>query len=161
VKRCRNSLLVLGIVALSGCGASKERRELEKLEAAIGMIASAAPEDRSIRLEQLQNLRVETEKVKDLKELCLSSYTVFDKASSLLAKAKKSTGTIEAEIEKAKQKQASGQNLAPEEEQRLLLMSARAAVSIESVTKELNRAEALVASCEKKRLSLRIEIMSK
>ena len=125
------------------------------------MIANARPEDRSIRLEQLQNVRVETEKVKDLKELCLSSYTAFDKASGLLAKAKKKTGAIEEEIEKAKKKQSSGQDLTPEEERRLLMMSARAAVSIESVTTELDRAEALVASCEKKRLSLRIEIMSR
>ncbi len=156
-----SSLLVLCLLC-GGCGGgkSKERRELERLEVAIGMVAGAEPADRSIRLEQLQNLRVETEKVNGLKALCLSSYTTFDKASRFLAEAKNETGKIETEIAAAKERKRLGVNLSPEEAERLITMGRKATISLEQVTLELDQAERLVADCEEQRLTLRAEIMA-
>ena len=149
-------------MAFVGCGgsASKERREFEKLEASLGMISSARPEDRSIRLEQLQNLRVETERVMALKKLCTSSYASFVKATHLLEQAGARTRGVESEIAKADNKKRSGVALTPEEEKRLLEMSVRAAKALETVTTELDLAQKLVDSCEKKRAAMKAQLAS-
>jgi hypothetical protein len=157
-----SNLVVLAVLVV-GCGSSeksKERRELAKLEASLGMISSAANEDRPIRLEQLQNLRLETEKVRALKTLCTSSYESFGKASNLLAEATKRTGEVEVEIARFREKKLSGEETSIEEERRLLEMSAEAATTLKNVTDELDRAEALVASCDKKRAALKVELFT-
>ena len=139
---------------------SKERRELRELEAVIGLLANAPAPDRAVRLEQLDGLKVQTERISGLKRLCVSAYRSFERASSMLTTAKIETAKVESDIAEAREKKAMGETLSPAEEQRLRESGARAASSISKVTKELDLAEGYVAACEKKRQALKAELIS-
>ena len=147
---------------LVGCGSdiAKEQREFRSLEAAIGLIDSAGPDDRAARLEQLEALSVETERVAALKRLCVSSYQSFDRASRLLMAAKKETADVAREIEKAVEKKKTTGELTGEAAKRLKSMEARATATVRKVTKELDLAEGYVAACESKRKALRTVLTS-
>ena len=79
----------------------------------------------------------------------------------MLTTAKIETAKVESDIAEAREKKAMGETLSPAEEQRLRESGARAASSISKVTKELDLAEGYVAACEKKRLALKAELISK
>lgn len=144
-------------VATLACGneKAKARREFNRVEAALGMVATAGPEERPIRLEQLQNLRLDSAQLESLRSLCIKSYTAFDSASAALERAKTQTARVESEVLRATAKKRDGGVLAPEEETRLVEMSAQAARSIETVTAALEEAQGLVGSCQRKREALR------
>jgi hypothetical protein len=145
----------------SGCAddSTAKQREFLKLEAAVGMVAGAGPEERAIRLEQLENIPVRFEETVKLKALCVSSYQAFEKAARLLDAAKRSTAEAEAQVAEAEQKKLRQGALLPAEEQRIVALGKKAASSLEEVTEKLNSAERLISSCLKEKSQIRFEMV--
>ena len=151
-----------GIALAFGCqDNAKELRELDEVESALGILSDAPDEEREIRLEQLAAINVSTPRIKELKKLCIESYHTFFEASSLLEVARQQTVTIENEIETARQQAANTGGLLPDDEVRLGTLANKAATSLKQVTNKLDRAEALVTACDKKRKSLRAELVAR
>ena len=162
MRRCPNSLiwaLILSVIA-AGCSdeAAEERREFQKLEAAIGIVANAPPDDRKIRLEQLEAAPVRFERTKKLKALCVSSYRAFERASLLMKSARNSTDVVEARVKEADQKRADGTALTANEEAELVALGKKAATALADMTAELESAERLTAECQESRNHLRFEM---
>jgi hypothetical protein len=154
--------LILGIALAFGCqDSAKELRELDEVEIALGILSDAPNEEREIRLEQLATTNVSTPRIKELKKLCVESYRTFFQASSLLEVARQQTVTIENEIENARQQALNTGGLSPEDEIRLGSLANKAAGSLKQVTDKLDRADALVTACDKKRKSLRAELVAR
>lgn len=143
-----------------GCAddSDAKQREFLKLDAAVGMVAGAGPDERGIRLEQLENIPVRFEETAEFKALCVSSYQAFEKAARLLDAAKRTTADAEAQVAKAEQKKLRQGALSSEEEQRIVALGKKAADSLEDVTEKLNSAEQLISSCLKERNRLRFEM---
>ncbi len=154
------SIILAAFVWMCGCTdkAAVERKEFARLEAAVGMVANASPEDRVIRLEQLEAVQVSAERIVQLKNTCVASYRAFEKASGLLEKARVQTSAAEAEVRSADRKKAENGSLSPEEERRILEVGKRAVDSLKSVTGEIDAAERLVAACAEARNHLRFEL---
>lgn len=155
-----SSVFLFCLLIILGCtdDAANERREFQKLEAAIGMVANATREDRGIRLEQLESVAVRFERMAKLKAICVSSYRAFEKASGLLDRARRNTAAAEEVVAAADRKKAEFGTLTPEEEANMLKAGKLAAESLKDVTRELSAAESLVASCQEKRNHYRFEL---
>lgn len=154
--------LILGIALTLGCQeGAKELRELDEVESALGILSDAPHEEREVRLEQLASTHVSAPRIKELKNLCVESYRTFFQASALLEGARQQTVTIENEIENARLQAVNNGGLSPENEIRLGRLANKAAASLKQVTSKLDQAEALVTACDKKRKSLRAELVAR
>lgn len=155
-----SAILLFCLLSMVGCRneAAEERREFQKLEAAIGLVANAGREDRGIRLEQLESVAVQYDRTAKLKSICVLSYRAFEKASGLLDQARKTTAAAESLVAEAERKKTEVGSLTPEEETTMITAGQLAADSLKAVTGELSNAERLVASCQEKRNHLRFEL---
>ena len=162
MRRCPNNTCrtLLLLILAAGCSndAAEERREFQALEAAVGMVANAPPEDRGIRLEQLEGVSVRFERTGELKRICVSAYQAFEKASALMETARKSTAAAEAKVAEADQKRIGGVALTAAEETELVALGKKAAEALSEMTGELESAEKLVAACQEERNHLRFEM---
>jgi len=160
VTRWASSLcgIVLTIVAL-GCGGDgvtpEARRELAALERAFGALESAHPEDRGIRLQEVEQLTGADARVAKLKALCIASYRGFAEANELLAEARAKTKRAEAAIIGAGGSMDGGAPLGVAEREELVEASGDARKSLAAVNISLDRAEKLIKACEQQRASLR------
>ncbi|MDJ0766708.1 MAG: hypothetical protein QNJ97_27295 [Myxococcota bacterium] len=149
----------LAVVVFVGCNSAglsrKEAGELRDLEQALGALATSPLEDRAIRYQQISQLNIETDRIRQVRTLCVASYRSFDEAASKLSIARENTVQAEAAVAKARERQRLGEQLTKEEEDRLRSMSQTAAQSLSSVNQILDRAEAQVKSCEDQRNELR------
>jgi hypothetical protein len=164
VKRLSSCLFSsLLFVCSLGCGdkGTKELREFAQVEAAIGMVAGASTFERDIRLEQLEAIEVSSKRVTALQQMCATAYRSFNKAAALLESARQRTEAVEKQVKILTAQKAAGKELSKEEETRILEMSATAAESLKSVTKELDLAEERVAACQAKRGALRRELSNR
>jgi hypothetical protein len=152
--------LLLAAVFFTACSdeAAEERHEFAKLEAAVGMVASAPREDRGIRLEQLEAMSVRFERNENLKKVCISAYREFQSAITLLEKAKKQTAEAEADVARAEQRQSQGTPPSPEEQAKMAALGKQAADSLQSMTKSLDSAQKLVTECQDERNRLRFQL---
>ena len=152
--------IFIGALLIWGCTdkAAVERREFQALEAAVGTVANASPEDRAIRLEQLEAVPVSAERIVELKRTCVASYRAFDQASQLLGKARTATKEAETAVRLANQKKEEAGSLSPDEELRIVEMGKKAADALKAVSGELEAAERLVAACGEARKNLRFEL---
>ncbi|MCP4599699.1 MAG: hypothetical protein GY847_04030 [Proteobacteria bacterium] len=139
----------------SGGFSNEARREHRSLEGALGTLASANPEDRIIRLKELEEVEVHNTSVKELKELCALAYRAFYQAAELLDEARAKTQKVESKMAEARvESDAGGEMTAPQADE-LGRISRIAQASLAEVNRSLDRAEKLVESCEKKRAALR------
>ena len=136
----------------------KELREFKALERAIDTMANAPPEDREIRLAELEQVAVTTDRLKTLKKVCSQSYRSFIKATLLLADARKKTENTEAAIAKASAAKQDGGALDEAEKQKLKEMSQKTATSLEEVNQALDRAEELVESCDRAQKDFEVKV---
>ena len=150
-------IAVLLAILLLGCGnnGANELREFAQVEAAIGLVAGASSFERLERLEQLDHIHVNSKRVTDLQKMCGDAYRAFNKSASLLETARQKTESVEKEVTRLKGQKASGATISTEEELRILEMSKNAALTLKSVTAELDSAEEKVAACQAKRQELR------
>ncbi len=139
-------------------GSDRDRRELRALEAAMGLVANANPEDRGVRLDQLEKLSVESEKIDALKQKCVSAYRSFQRASETLVRARMETGHVADRIAEFKENQAVGATLTEEEGEALRRDQAKAMETVQKVTRALDLAEGYVATCEKRLQTIKGEL---
>jgi len=85
----------------------------------------------------------------------MSSYREFNDSNQLLAQARNDTKTAEAKMEELQNETKDGGTLSPEQINQLRKISAAAGKSLSAVSVSLDRAEKLVAGCEKQRRVLR------
>jgi hypothetical protein len=154
-----NLILALAPFFIVACNSedqsTAERRDFAKLERALGDLSAALPEDRTMRLEELQEIPVNSGRLKKLKNTCMSSYREFNDSNRLLVQARTDTRTAEAKMEELKNETKDGGTLAPEQIDQLRKISAAAGKSLSAVSVSLDRAEKLVGGCEKQRQVLR------
>ncbi len=149
-------LIVFGVCACNSRGVSDdERREFRALEQALGSLVMAHPEDRGIRLQEVEETKVTVDRIRQLKDLCVSSYRAFDQANQLLLGAKAKTEKAEQAMAKARALSAAGEEITDAGKTDLREMSRAAGEALEAVNTSLDRAEKLVARCEKQRRVLR------
>jgi hypothetical protein len=152
------------VLLVLGCGSQgfskEERRDFDALERAIHSISSAPSEDRTIRLKELEAVPVESERLKRIKTLCFQSHRAFQNAEVSLGRAKGQTQKIENMIIEARAQKKMGRELTREQLEEIKNTSEIATSSIGKVTEALNKAEKLVASCERERVNLRTLLMS-
>jgi hypothetical protein len=148
-----NSSLPLVLAALVGCSGadSGERREGAELERALIAFSEAAPDDRGLRLEEIRGLVVVSERVRGVRRTCLAAYEAFFAAMARLSEVKDQAAEVEAESAKA----LAG---APLEGGDLSRMQAAALDGTRDVTAALDRAEALVDECTRRRARLAREL---
>ncbi|MCP4676563.1 MAG: hypothetical protein GY854_13820 [Deltaproteobacteria bacterium] len=157
---------IIGVISAAfmvACGSSiseTERREFRELERAFNALATAHPEDRGIRLAEIEGVKVTTRRVKEIKELCTSSYKAFNKANGFLAKARAKTREVEIATAEARALKKAGQEITHKREVALKEMNRSASSSLNEVTESLDNAEKLIEVCEKKRNAFR-ELISK
>lgn len=159
-----SSVAVAALGTAAGCrsdgiSSAAERRELEVLESALGALADAPAEDRLIRLEQLDGVKLRSPRLVELKSLCASSYHSFERASALLAEARAKTGAIETELASFRTRKEAGESIPEDEAARLSEKSRATAAALRSVSTELDQAERLVADCDKRRLEIRAQLL--
>lgn len=131
---------------------------MRALEAAMGLVADAKPEDRGVRLEQLEKLSVKSEKIGALKQKCVSAYRSFQRASESLVRARVETGRVADRIAELKENQAAGVSLTEEEALELRGAQMRAMEAVQKVNRELDLAEGYVATCDKRIQILKLEL---
>jgi hypothetical protein len=149
-------LLALSVlpVACGGDVSPEARRELAAVERAIGELESAHPEDRGIRLAELEQLTCADPRVAGLKKLCVSSYRAFGEATGLLTEARAKTARAEAAIT-ARGGGDAGTPLDDKARDDLVAASRAARDALSAVNDSLDRAEELIKACEARRASLR------
>ncbi len=150
------AVLVACALACNSHGFSNEsRKEFWELERALGTLASADPEDRMIRLKEIEEVEVHDARINELKKLCMEAYRTFGQSTELLAEARAKTQKVELKMAEARTLRDAGGKIPDEEALKLDKMGREAGASLRAVNQSLDRAEKLVNSCEKKRGVLR------
>jgi hypothetical protein len=153
--------LALAAALGPGCQTGNEKAELAALEGALGSLANAPKEDRGIRLQALQEVPIETERLVALKQICVASHQRFYQAERLLAEAREQTQGVEAMLVQARQRRADGHELDRKEELRIRESADRAAASLKGSTQALDQAEKLIVSCKEERIALKALIQER
>lgn len=148
-----SSSLPLLLTILAGCSAdgSVERREGAELERLLVAFSESVPGDRSVRLEEIQQLAISSERVRGVQQTCVAAYEAFFAAMARLAEVKGQAAEVEVESAKA----FAG---APNEGDALSRMQAAALDGTRAVTAALDRAEALVDECNRRRAALAVDL---
>lgn len=146
--------IIVFLFAIS-CGVSSERREYEKLDAAIGLLINAGPDDQSARLEQLKEIKVNSLQLKKLKITCLESFQELVEAKEGLAKTRSGAMVAELEIQRLQKKEQEQIPISSDEKEQLKKLSSVTTKMMEKFVESLENADSLIKECTKERMRLR------
>jgi len=139
---------------LAACAASTpgddERREFRILETRLADLASAPPDDRSIRLDELAAARIETPRIKEIQGLCVTAYRSFFNSAELFGRAKEKTLKVEAAVAEAEAAKELGKALDPQQERELYAMKDAAEGAVQAANKSLDESEKLASDCQRR-----------
>jgi hypothetical protein len=164
VTHCRNSRIsLLAVFFLFGCNtgglSNDEKREFEALDSALATHASSPAEDRAIRLHELEDVIVKTTRMKNLKDICLSSRKAIHNSEQLVDKIKAETLELEMLITEAKARAINGKELDAGQRSKIETLSKTANAAKLELDTEMTRAEQLLDSCQKNRFAIRALII--
>jgi hypothetical protein len=164
VTHWRNSYLpLMAVLFLFACKAgglsTEEKREFEALERALATHASSPAEDRAIRLQELEDITVKTSRMKNLKDVCLTSRRAIQNSEQLVDKIKAETLALEMLITEAKARAINGEKLDAGQTAKLENLSKTANASKLELDSEMTKAEQLLNSCQKNRIAIRALII--
>ena len=151
-------LLVLSISCSKSASSTRERRELHALDGAIAAWTNAAPEDRAIRLDEIESMEIQTERVRQLLDLCVGAFRQFLRSNELLGKARQRTLEVESAVVELRSRRDAGVKLDSSRESELTAMSREAKSTLEELNRSLNKAEEMVMSCDRRRKQLKDQI---
>lgn len=142
--------VLLAVLSLSSCGPGADEKkaaaEFDRLEASL-VALSEAPEDQWMdRLDDVGKISLTSDRVVEVRDLCVSAYQAFGDATMQLEEARHRVAGVEILARNG----PGDAGLAE-----VAGMRAQAARATEGVSKALDRAEELVASCVASRRRLR------
>ena len=145
----RGALAAALALVAAGCdGAPRAARaERDELEGALSAFADAPPEDRALRLEQLEALKLEDAETRRVRDLCATAYRSFFEAMERFAEVKAQAAEVTAETHKA----AVGR---PDASAAITKIQRAALRGTADVSAALDRAEQLVDDCTRARAAL-------
>lgn len=148
--RSINSIVVA--LAFAACSSGDGgRHEFDNLENALTSLASAPEADWIHRLEQIERMKIEDPRVREARNLCVSAYEAFGAATVKLHTARDQVAAVESRLDS--QRDAGIDALSS--------LRKKAQVAVDDVTNSLDKAERLVQSCAKRRISLRNEMATR
>ena len=153
---CFLAITLLGFAACRSDGLTRpEKQEFEAIDRALASYASSPLEDRPIRLQELEDIGVNTPRMTILKAACLDARKALLQSEQLIQKIKVDTRELETSITSMKDHQVAGTDADGGLLEKIAGLSRTANATKLELDKAMAEAERLLASCQKNRIATR------
>ena len=140
------------MLALAACSSGDGgSSEFDNLENALTSLANAPEADWINRLEQIEQMEIVDPRVRGARDLCVSAYEAFGAATVKLHAARSQVAAVESSLNTQRD---AGVDV-------LSSLRKKAPAAVDDVTSSLDKAERLVQSCAKRRISLRSDLAAR
>jgi len=151
---CSLFLYLSCVSCTDGDTRARDLRELAELEKALTAVSTAPAEERSARLDDVEQLELKGPRTAKVRARCVEGYRAFIDATDKMAAARHHVRRIDDEVKKA----LSGPVDLDASAGELADLHARAVVATENLDSALAKAEELVGDCTRLRAALATEI---